>query len=63
MAGMGPMMQLRMMLTGSKRKKAPDAKEEAAEKRAGIPSNPKEEALEDPKGRPLNLRFSKKKGR
>ena len=61
--------RLKVMLTGKGKK--PDAKEEAAEKKAGKVDSPQEEMLEDAKGRPISVRmrpgkqpfpFQKKKG-
>lgn len=66
---MNPMSQLTMMLTGNKRGKKSGAKkppliddaEDRMEQKAGRPPTPREEALEDAKGRPMQMRF--KKGR
>lgn len=48
--------RLTMMLLGPKN--AAHAKEEKAERKRGVVSTPREEALEDPKGRPIRIQPS-----
>jgi hypothetical protein len=56
---MAVMDRLKLMLMG-KGKTKPDAKEEAAEVKAGKVDSPGEEMLEDSKGRPMRLRMKSK---
>lgn len=52
--------RLKMMLVGPEKG---HGKEELAERKRGVRSTPREEALEDAKGRPIKMRAPFKKGK
>lgn len=54
--------KLRMMLMGPKNGSL-DTVEERDERKRGVKSTPREEALEDAKGRPIKMRVPFKKGK